>query len=80
MTFVDVSRFSEGLGSHLKFNIDAYEYVVSNSLAPGEVYVVKNGKVVFEKICKGSGYQSIDDNIRRGVPYGIVDFADRLLN
>jgi hypothetical protein len=78
MTVVDVSRLRDGLGSHLKFRQGSYEYVVSNALVPGEVYVAKDGKTVFDKICRGSEYLPFDDAARSGLPHGVVDPVDRL--
>jgi len=78
ISIVDVSRLPDGLGSHLKFVSERYTYVVSNALVPGEVYVEKDGKIVFDKICKGSTYKPFDNAARRGLEYGVTDSVDRL--
>ncbi|WP_175871876.1 hypothetical protein [Burkholderia sp. BCC0397] len=76
ISIVDVSRLSDGLGSHLKFVDGRYTYVVSNALVPGEVYVEKDGKIVFDKICKGSTYKPFGNAARRGLEYGVADSVD----
>ncbi|HEM7891524.1 MULTISPECIES: hypothetical protein [Burkholderia] len=78
ISIVDVSRLPDGLGSHLKFVSGRYTYVVSNALVPGEVYVEKDGKIVFDKICKGSAYKPFGNTTRRGLEYGVTDSVDGL--
>lgn len=78
ISIIDVSRLSEGLGSHLKFTSGPYTYVVSNALVPGEIYVSKNGKLVFDQICEGNAYIPFDKAVRSGVEYGVVDNTDKL--
>ncbi|MDY7786485.1 hypothetical protein U0E10_01015 [Burkholderia ubonensis] len=78
ISIVDVSRLPDGLGSHLKFVSGRYTYVVSNALVPGEVYVEKDGKIVFDKICKGSTYKPFNNAARRGLEYGVADSVDEL--
>lgn len=77
-SIVDVSRFRDGLGSHLRFASGGYTYVVSNALVPGEIYVEKDGKVIFDGICKGSEYKSFSNAARRGLDYGLENSIDEL--
>jgi len=65
---VKITDVSEGSirGLHLKFSKGAYTYVVS-SVSPGEVYVSKNGKVIFDQECTASGYKSFSNKIFDGV-------------
>ncbi|WP_306716770.1 hypothetical protein [Burkholderia dolosa] len=78
ISIVDVSRLPDDLGSHLKFTSGRYTYVVSNALVPGEIYVAKDGKIVFNKICKGSMYMPFDNAVRHGLEYGVEDSVDEL--
>ena len=73
-----VSRLPDGLGSHLKFTNGSYSYVVSNALVPGEIYVAKNGKLIFDKICEGSVYIPFGSAARRGLEYGVSNSVDEL--
>ncbi|MGN8139132.1 hypothetical protein ACTJLC_31030 [Paraburkholderia sp. 22099] len=52
---VEITDVSEGSirGLHLKFSKEPYTYVVS-SVWPGELYVSKNGKIIFDKECQAS--------------------------
>ncbi|HDR8955195.1 MULTISPECIES: hypothetical protein [Burkholderia cepacia complex] len=65
---VEISDVSEGSirGLHLKFSRGAYTYVVS-SVWPGEVYVSKNGKIIFNKECRESRYKSFSNKIFDGI-------------
>lgn len=78
MSIVDVARFPDGVGSHLKFSNGVYTYVVSNALVSGEIYVAKGGKIVFDRICKGGMYIPFDNAARRGLEYGVVNSVDGL--
>ena len=78
ISIVDVSRMPDGLGSHVKFTSGSYSYVVSNALVPGEIYVAKDGKIVFDKICKGNSYIPFDSAARRGLEYGVVNSVDEI--
>ncbi|MCC8392456.1 hypothetical protein LJ656_07635 [Paraburkholderia sp. MMS20-SJTR3] len=78
ISIVDVSRLPDGLGSHMKFTSGRYTYVVSNALVPGEIYVAKDGKIVFNKVCKGSMYMLFDSAARHGLEYGVEDSVDEL--
>lgn len=75
---VDVSRLPDGLGSHLRFASEGYTYVVSNALVPGEIYVEKDGKIVFDRFCKGSKYKSFGNAARHGLEYGLANSIDDL--
>lgn len=59
-----LSDVSEGTirGLHLKFAKGDYIYVIS-SVWPGEVYVSKNGKIVFDQTCQASRYKSFSNRI-----------------
>ncbi|MFM0646576.1 hypothetical protein PQR14_19800 [Paraburkholderia bryophila] len=50
---VKITDVSEGSirGLHLKFSKEPYTYVVS-SVSPGDIYVSKNGKIIFDKKCR----------------------------
>jgi hypothetical protein len=65
---VKITDVSEGSirGLHLKFSKEPYTYVVS-SVSPGEVYVSKNGKIIFDKQCQASRYKSFSNKIFDGV-------------
>jgi len=65
---VMVTDVSEGSirGLHLKFSKEPYTYVVS-SVSPGELYVSKNGKIIFDKECLASRYKSFSNKIFDGV-------------
>ncbi|MFM0168380.1 hypothetical protein PQR33_03415 [Paraburkholderia sediminicola] len=76
ISLVDVSRLAEGMGTHLKFKNDDYEYIVSNALVPGEVYVAKSGQIVFDKICKGGSYIPFSKKSREGLQWGVLDVID----
>ena len=78
ISIVDVSRLPDGLGSHLKFTNGSYTYVISNALVPGEVYVAKNGKLIFDKICEGRTYIPFGSAVRRGLEYGVENSVDEL--
>ncbi|CAB3755353.1 hypothetical protein [Paraburkholderia solisilvae] len=78
ISIVNVSRLRDGLGSHLKFSNGSYTYVVSNAVVPGEVYVEKNGKIVFDEICKGDGYTPFDYAVWDGIEYGVENRVDDL--
>lgn len=73
-----ISDVSEGSirGLHLKFTNGDYIYVIS-SVWPGEVYVSKNGKIVFDQTCQASRYKSflnkIFDLIRQTPPSSVDD-------
>jgi hypothetical protein len=79
-SIVDVSRSAAGTGTHLKFKNGDYQYVVSNALVPGEVYVVRKGKIVFDKACKGTEYIPYSEKARQGVPWGTLDITEGLDN
>ncbi|WP_155640702.1 hypothetical protein [Burkholderia pseudomultivorans] len=76
ISIVNVSGLRDGLGGHLKFVDGRYTYVVSNALVPGDVYVAKDWRLVFDGICKGSAYYPFDDDVRSGLEYGVVDAVD----
>lgn len=63
-----ITDVSEGSirGLHLKFSRGSYTYVVS-SVSPGEVYVVKDGKVLFDDHCNASIYKNFSSEIFDGV-------------
>ncbi|MBC8735377.1 hypothetical protein F6X40_00630 [Paraburkholderia sp. UCT31] len=63
-----LSDVSEGSirGLHLKFENGPYTYVVS-SVWPGQLYVLKNKKIVFDKQCQASKYKSFSNKIFDGV-------------
>jgi len=63
-----ISDVSEGTirGLHLKFSIGKFTYVVS-SVWPGEIYVSKNNKIVFDKQCQASRYKSFSNDIFNGI-------------
>jgi hypothetical protein len=67
-SMVKITDVSEGSirGLHLKFSTGPYTYVVS-SVSPGEVYVLKNGRIIFEKACQASRYKSFSNKIFDGV-------------
>ena len=79
-SFVDVSRLAEGRGSHLKFSSGNFKYIVSNALAPGEIYVVKGDKKVFDKVCAGSEYMPFPYKAEHGIQYGVEEKVDALDN
>ncbi|RDU97440.1 hypothetical protein DWV00_19740 [Trinickia dinghuensis] len=74
VTITDVSEGSVR-GLHLKFSKGPYTYVVS-SLSPGEVYVTKNGKEIFDKACHASRYKSFSNKIFDGVREAPVSKID----
>jgi len=78
ISIVDVSRLPDGLGSHLRFTSGSYNYVISNALVPGEIYVARNGKLVFDKVCEGRTYMPFDSAVRRGLEYGVENSVDEL--
>ncbi|WP_244306233.1 PAAR domain-containing protein [Paraburkholderia lacunae] len=80
MSIIDVSRTAQGLGAHLKFKNGNYHYVVSNAFIPGEVYVAKNGKIIFDKICKGTDYIPFSEKAKNEVPWGALEKIDGLDN
>lgn len=80
MSIIDVSRTALGLGTHVKFTNGDFHYVVSNALIPGEVYVTKNGRIVFDKTCRGSDYIPFSDRARIALPWGTLDKIDSLDN
>ncbi|CAB3735978.1 hypothetical protein LMG24238_06184 [Paraburkholderia sediminicola] len=61
---VEITDVSEGSirGLHLKFSKEQYTYVVS-SVSPGELYVSKNGKIIFDKECQVSRYKNFSNKI-----------------
>lgn len=61
---VEITDVSEGSirGLHLKFSKEPYTYVVS-SVWPGELYVSKNGKIIFDKECQASRYKNFSNKI-----------------
>ncbi|AJW98893.1 hypothetical protein BM43_595 [Burkholderia gladioli] len=63
-----ITDVSEGSirGLHLKFFKGLYTYVVS-SVPPGGVYVSKNGKIIFDKICQASQYKSFSNKVFDGI-------------
>jgi len=65
---VKITDVSEGSirGLHLKFSKGPYTYVVS-SVSPGEVYVSKNGRIIFDKACQASRYKNFSNKIFDGV-------------
>lgn len=75
---VDVTRLSAGLGSHLKFFDVNLSYVISTAMVPGEIYIVKNGEIVFEDFCRGGAYQAFGRAVRAGLEYGERDHVDDL--
>jgi hypothetical protein len=75
-SIIDVSKLAEGIGSHLKFENNGYQYVVSNALVPGEVYVQKNGRIIFDKICMGSDYIPFSDKVSQGLQWGALEPID----
>jgi hypothetical protein len=78
ISIVDVSRFPDGLGSHLRFESGGYTYIVSNALVPGAVYVTRNREVVFHQVCKGGAYIPFNNAMRQGLKYGVADWTDAL--
>lgn len=74
---VKITDVSEGSirGLHLKFSKEPYTYVVS-SVSPGEVYVAKNGKIIFDKQCQASRYKSFSNKIFDGVNEAPVTKVD----
>ncbi|PMS18383.1 hypothetical protein C0Z18_17585 [Trinickia dabaoshanensis] len=74
---VKISDVSEGSirGLHLKFSKGPYTYVVS-SVSPGEVYVSKNGKVIFDRWCYASMYKVFSDKVFDGVNQTPVSKVD----
>jgi hypothetical protein len=76
ISIVDVSRLPDGLGSHLKFASGNYTYIVSNALVPGAVYVTKEGRVIFNHVCKGSAYLPFNGAAWQGLEYGVADWTD----
>ena len=76
-TTIKITDVSEGSirGLHLKFSKEPYTYVVS-SVSPGEVYVSKNGKIIFDKQCQASSYKSFSNKIFDGVNEAPVTKVD----
>ncbi|WP_106280967.1 hypothetical protein [Paraburkholderia sp. BL25I1N1] len=74
---VKITDVSEGSirGLHLKFSKEPYTYVVS-SVSPGELYVSKNGKIIFDKECQASRYKSFSNKIFDGVNEAPVTKVD----
>jgi len=74
---VKITDVSEGSirGLHLKFSKEPYTYVVS-SVSPGELYVLKNGRIIFDKECKASRYKSFSNKIFDGVNEAPVTKVD----
>ncbi len=74
---VKITDVSEGSirGLHLKFSKGPYTYVVS-SVSPGEVYVSKNGKIIFDKQCNASIYKNFSNKIFDGVNEAPVSKID----
>lgn len=70
----DVSEGSIG-GLHLKFSNGPYTYVVS-SVSPGGIYVLKKGKIVFDKECQASRYKSFSDKVFDGINDAPVSKVD----
>ena len=65
---VKITDVSEGSirGLHLKLSKGPYTYVVS-SVSPGEIYVVRGGKIIFDKKCVASKYKNFSNKIFDGV-------------
>jgi hypothetical protein len=63
-----ITDVSEGSirGLHLKFITGSYTYVVS-SVWPGEIYVVRDGQVIFYQECRASRYKSFSNRIFGGI-------------
>jgi hypothetical protein len=78
ISILDVSRLRDGVGSHVKLNSGKYTYVTSNALIPGEIYVARDGKIVFDGIFKGREYIPFSVNARHGLQYGIPIPIDEL--
>jgi hypothetical protein len=78
MSIITVSRFRTGMGDHIKFNNGPYTYVLSSALVPGEIYVVKNGKIVFDKSCKGINHIEVDNKAYSGIEKGVENAIDEL--
>jgi hypothetical protein len=74
VTITDVSEGSIR-GLHLKFSKGSYTYVVS-SVSPGEVYVSKNGKIIFDKECQASRYKSFSNKVFDGINEAPVSKVD----
>jgi len=74
---VGITDVSEGSirGLHLKFSNGPYISVVS-SVSPVEVYVSKNGKIIFDKECLASRYKSFSNKIFDGVNEAPVTKTD----
>lgn len=74
---VKITDVSEGSirGLHLKFSKGPYTYVVS-SVSPGEVYVSKDGKIIFDKACQASRYKRFSNKIFDGVNEASVSMVD----
>ncbi|WP_176057968.1 hypothetical protein [Paraburkholderia sp. BCC1876] len=74
---VKITDVSEGSirGLHLKFSKEPYTYVVS-SVSPGDIYVSKNGKIIFDKKCQASSYKSFSNKIFDGLNEAPVTKVD----
>lgn len=74
---VKITDVSEGSirGLHLKFSKGPYTYVVS-SVSPGEIYVSKNGKIIFDRWCNASMYKSFSNKVFDGVNQTPVSKVD----
>lgn len=79
-SIIDVSRLAVGLGTHIKFRNGSYQYVISNAIVPGEIYIANAGKPVFEKMCHGADYIPIPQRARDGLQWGVLEEVDALDN
>ncbi|RAS19458.1 hypothetical protein BX591_14116 [Paraburkholderia bryophila] len=76
-TTTRITDVSEGSvrGLHLRFSKEPYTYIVS-SVSPGEIYVSKNGKIIFDKKCQASSYKSFSNKVFDGVNEAPVTKVD----
>jgi hypothetical protein len=74
---IAITDVSEGSirGLHLEFSRGLYTYVVS-SVSPGEICVVKNGKILFDNHCGASIYKNFSNEIFDGVNEAPVSKVD----
>jgi hypothetical protein len=79
-SIIDVSRTAIGLGTLIKFKSRNYSYLISNAIIPGGVYVTKNDKPVFDKICSGTDYIPIPQQAKDGLQWGVLEKIDALDN
>lgn len=75
---VGIANVSEGSirGLHLKFFKPPYTYVVS-SVSPGELYVSKNGKIIFDQTCLASRSKNFSNKVFDGVNESPVSKIDQ---